>query len=550
MASVGDVPVICGEGYTPTVPRSNGGWGGPLNDYDLIEVLDSTGSSSKDPLDLLSYKHTLDLKGTELYAGAPSNGLDLSSSRSRGGGEEDENFPSFEELVLGAGAAQESQQSGLRLGEDKGANTDSSSSVHSRSDGSTSEQGGRHCSLNTPRTSVAGSEAGCSILREKTEDPVSGPPPPLPTTLSSSTYITGISFKNIEPCHSCGGEEKGDKGASYSTDNIIPYSLRSPIASPNPDSSLWRSPLQEDAVGSAVDPAGSSWMWSATDVEPVTAMDATDIQGSSKRTADSAGLNDGGGVQRVEEGPACRSKDAIMIDKTDDINNNLSDLDFARIRSQPKPVFRRPPFSRKFPQYKKTTSLSRSSEFDDPLVVEDNDEKTGETDASTRATSVESEIDTIHLQSSHPKEQPKTHGCWSLSTSGPTTEPTTSPFDRPNSPSIVLSHDRIEQAICGGNRRAAVTVHPPHAITVPPPLAERHQDQGGSALDEEEWEIVRIVGKRRRGKGYEYKVCWKETWLLERELGNAQELLREFEAKHQAQRGGKRGRPARADKGR
>ena len=69
MASVGDVPVICGEAYTPTVPRSNGGWGGPLNNYDLIEVIDSTGSSSKDPLNMLSYKHALDLKGTELYAG-------------------------------------------------------------------------------------------------------------------------------------------------------------------------------------------------------------------------------------------------------------------------------------------------------------------------------------------------------------------------------------------------------------------------------------------------------------------------------------------------
>ena len=69
MASVGDVPVICGEEYTPMFPRSNGGWGGPLNDYDLIEVLDSTGSSSKDPLDLVSYKHALDLKGIELYTG-------------------------------------------------------------------------------------------------------------------------------------------------------------------------------------------------------------------------------------------------------------------------------------------------------------------------------------------------------------------------------------------------------------------------------------------------------------------------------------------------
>ena len=61
---------------------------------------------------------------------------------------------------------------------------------------------------------------------------------------------------------------------------------------------------------------------------------------------------------------------------------------------------------------------------------------------------------------------------------------------------------------------------------------------------------MRIVGKRHRGKSYEYKMCWKRIWLLECELENAQELLWEFEAKRQAQRGGKRGRPARADRGR
>ena len=62
--------------------------------------------------------------------------------------------------MLGAGRAQESQLSGLRPGRDNATNTDSSSSVHSRSDGSTSEQGGRHYFFNTPRTSVVGSEAG------------------------------------------------------------------------------------------------------------------------------------------------------------------------------------------------------------------------------------------------------------------------------------------------------------------------------------------------------------------------------------------------------
>ena len=62
MALVDNAPVIYGDGHISRVPRSNGGCGGALNNYDLIEVLDSTGSSSKDPLDLLSYKHALDLK--------------------------------------------------------------------------------------------------------------------------------------------------------------------------------------------------------------------------------------------------------------------------------------------------------------------------------------------------------------------------------------------------------------------------------------------------------------------------------------------------------
>ena len=48
----------------------------------------------------------------------------------------------------------------LRLDEDKNTDTDSSSSVHSGKDGLNSAQGRRHCSLNAPRTSIAGSEAG------------------------------------------------------------------------------------------------------------------------------------------------------------------------------------------------------------------------------------------------------------------------------------------------------------------------------------------------------------------------------------------------------
>jgi len=53
-------------------------------------------------------------------------------------------------------------------------------------------------------------------------------------------------------------------------------------------------------------------------------------------------------------------------------------------------------------------------------------------------------------------------------------------------------------------------------------------------LEEEEWEIGRIFGKRRAGKAYEYRVGWMDTWLPRSELGNAKWLLREFEAKRLA----------------
>jgi len=64
-------------------------------------------------------------------------------------------------------------------------------------------------------------------------------------------------------------------------------------------------------------------------------------------------------------------------------------------------------------------------------VVEDNEEKTGETGGSTRAMSMETEIGTAHLQSLHPRKQPKARDCLSPTTA----RPTTSPFDRPISPS-------------------------------------------------------------------------------------------------------------------
>ncbi len=115
----------------------------------------------------------------------------------------------------------------------------------------------------------------CSILYEKTEDSIFDPPP-LPDNPLSLTRDTQTCFKNTEPHHPGGGKEKGDKGASCSTDNIIPYSLRSPVAKWSPTH--------------------------LTDAEPKTTTGATDIRDSSKRKAGSAGLNKGGeGVHRLEK---------------------------------------------------------------------------------------------------------------------------------------------------------------------------------------------------------------------------------------------------------
>jgi len=72
------------------------------------------------------------------------------------------------------------------------------------------------------------------------------------------------------------------------------------------------------------------------------------------------------------------------------------------------------------------------------------------------------------------------------------------------------------------------------------PLLPQQSEASPLVLEEEEWEIRSILGKRRAGTGYEYKVRWKDTWLPKSELGNAQRLLQEFEAKGRVQHGGKR----------
>ena len=178
-------------------------------------------------------------------------------------------------------------------------------------------------------------------------------------------------------------------------------------------------------------------------------------------------------------------------------------------------------------------------------MVDDDEETTSETDSSTRATSIESQTDNAHPQVSRPKEKPKTQGSVCLTA----TEPTNRPVDDPVFPRIALSRESVERTIHRGDPKATATGHSPHAITIAPLLPEQPQGKGVSAPGEEEWEIIKIVGKRRTRRGYEYNVRWKNTWLHWTEFGNAQELLRNFEAQGRARRGRRGGKPVGVVKG-
>ena len=50
-------------------------------------------------------------------------------------------------------------------------------------------------------------------------------------------------------------------------------------------------------------------------------------------------------------------------------------------------------------------------------------------------------------------------------------------------------------------------------------------------VKELEWEIKKITGKRHTSLGWEYKVVWAKLWMPQKELGNVQRLLWNFEIK-------------------
>ena len=59
----------------------------------------------------------------------------------------------------------------------------------------------------------------------------------------------------------------------------------------------------------------------------------------------------------------------------------------------------------------------------------------------------------------------------------------------------------------------------------PTPTSYQQSEALTLAFEHEELEVRSVVGKRRMGQGYDYRVRWKDTWLPKSELGSIRRLL-------------------------
>ena len=136
-------------------------------------------------------------------------------------------------------------------------------------------------------------------------------------------------------------------------------------------------------------------------------------------------------------------------------------------------------------------------------MIDDDSGKSDGSGPSTRATSVEPETQPVYLLGSLRKEDLKTLGGLNAPN---TPDPPTKPLDRPISPDVAIPQYSDGRVVDKDNSRAAAVASPSSAST--PPLPQ--QPEAGPSVFEEEWEIRKIVGKRLAGKGYEYRVRWKD----------------------------------------
>ncbi len=162
-------------------------------------------------------------------------------------------------------------------------------------------------------------------------------------------------------------------------------------------------------------------------------------------------------------------------------------------------------------------------------MLEDGSIIANERSASAKAVSVEPQMEPARTLSSHEKEQPKAlDGVDALTAHKPPTEP----LDPPASPDGALPQNLYRRVVGEVDHGAETVASPPSANA---PWLHQQSESGASPIEQEEWEVKRIVDRRRMGKGFQYRVRWKDTWMAGNELVNAKRLLQEYEARRRAQ---------------
>jgi len=183
---------------------------------------------------------------------------------------------------------------------------------------------------------------------------------------------------------------------------------------------------------------------------------------------------------------------------------------------------------------------------DNLSLVLDKNTKTGDQSNSIETKYLKSEINIGDTQLNTSCSTEQSNSCYHLDSYAMTES-----LNPLCSPIITPSEDREGRTFhgCDYNGRTLAIVGSAGASTTIALAPERPQGQDGRAeVEEQEWEVIKILDKRETRSGTEYKVRWKSTWLPKSELGSARRLLWEYEAKSRAQHGPKRGRPSHKDK--
>ena len=135
-------------------------------------------------------------------------------------------------------------------------------------------------------------------------------------------------------------------------------------------------------------------------------------------------------------------------------------------------------------------------------MIEDDGEKTDESGASTKATSVEPETGTAHPFSSHLRVEPKTLGCLSART---IPDPPAEPLDRPTSPNVALPQHLIQTDDKAEEEEANTEPNLiPSSLNVMPPTD--HDDTGTDDDDD-----IRHLFKKRTSR-------YTPNWPHDREM--------------------------------